>query len=125
VRVEVNDIIQRAVRPGRSFNEVLTEVKAFVEESGCVMPKNNLGHGIGLEIHEPPRIGLSSEIQPYSGSGMPGYPKKFEVGMVFTLEPNIRDPELNVVFNCEDDVVVTETGSELLTELSREMQIKI
>jgi len=124
VRVEANDVIQQAVKPGKSFAEVLTELNAFVEESGCVMPENHLGHGIGLEIHEPPKIGFSVKPQPYSGGGMPGYPTRFQTGMVFALEPDIRDPELTMTFNCEDDVVVTETGCELLAELPREMRIK-
>ncbi len=125
VRVEANDVIQNAVKPGKSFNEVLMKLKAFVEESGCVMPENHIGHGIGLEVHEPPKIGISPVPEPYSGSGMPGYPIRFEIGMVFTLEPNIQDLDLPMSFNCEDDVVVTETGCELLAELPREMRIKV
>jgi len=124
VRAEANDVIQKAVKPGKSFAEVVMELKAFVEESDCIMPENYLGHGIGLEIHEPPKIGFSEKPQPYSGCGMPGYPTRFETGMVFTLEPDIRDTDLAMVFNCEDDVVVTGTGCELLAELPREMQVK-
>ena len=125
VRAEANDVIQNSVKPGKSFNKVLMELKTFVEESGCMMPENHVGHGIGLEVHEPPKIGASTEPQPYSGSGMPGYPTKFKVGMVFTLEPSIQDPELPISFNCEDDVVVTETDCKLLAELPREMRIKM
>ena len=125
VRVEANEIIQKTVKPGKRFDEVLTELKAFVERSGCVMPENHIGHGIGLEVHEPPKIGLSTEPQTYSGSGTPGYPTKFEVGMVFALEPSIQDPKLPISFNCEDDAVVTETGCELLAEFPREMRIKL
>ena len=55
---------------------------------------------------------------------MPGYPTRFEAGMVFALEPAIRDPELSISFNCEDDVIVTETGCKLLAEFPREMQTK-
>jgi len=125
VRVEANEVIQKAVKPGKSFDQVLMELKSFVEEFGCVMPENHVGHGIGLEIHEPPKIGLPTQPQLYSGSGMEGYPNKFEAGMVFALEPSIQDPELPMSFNCEDDAVVTETGCELLAEFPREMRIKL
>ena len=124
VRTEANNVIQRAVRPRRGFDEVLEELKAFVEESGCIIPEKYVGHGIGLDIHEPPSIGLSAKPRFYSGCGMPGYPTKFEVGMVFTLEPNIQHPKLPFSFNCEDDVVVTQTGCELLAKFPREMVIK-
>ena len=124
VRAEANEIIQRAVKPRRRFDEVIEELKAFVEESGCVLAEKYIGHGIGLDIHEPPSIGLSAKPRFYSGCGMPGYPTKFEVGMVFTLELNIQDPKLPFSFNCEDDVVVTPTGCELLAKFPREIVIK-
>ena len=57
VRAEANEIIQRAVKPRRRFDEVIEELKAFVEESGCVLAEKYIGHGIGLDIHEPPSIG--------------------------------------------------------------------
>lgn len=125
VRAEANEIIQKAVKPGKRFDGAVMELKAFVEESGCEMTENYIGHGIGLDVHEPPSIGLSTEPKSYSGYGMPGYPTRFEVGMVFTLEPAIRDPELDISFNCEDDVVVTETGCDLLAEFPRDMCIKL
>jgi len=125
VRAEANEVIQKAVKPGKRFDEAVMELKAFVEECGCTMIENYIGHGIGLDVHEPPSIGLSTEPKPYSGSGMPGYPTRFEVGMTFTLEPAIQDPELPLSFNCEDDAVVTENGCELLAEFPRQLQMKL
>jgi len=74
VRAEANEIIQKSVKPRKRFYDALIELKAFVEESGCVMTENYIGHGIGLDVHEPPSIGLSTEPKSYSGSGMPRYP---------------------------------------------------
>jgi len=46
VRTEANNVIQRSVRPRRGFDEVLEELKAFVEESSCIIPEKYIGHGI-------------------------------------------------------------------------------
>jgi len=125
IRVEANDIIQSAVKTGRSFHEAIMKVKSFVEESGCIMPEPVLGHGIGLEIHEAPKIRSAEEPEHYPASGALGYPTEFEVGMVFTLETSIQDPKLPIAFNCEDDVVVTENGCQLLAQFPRDMQVKM
>ena len=125
VRKEANEVVQKAVKPGKPFDEVVMKLKAFVEESGCLLAENYVGHGIGLEVHEPPSIGLTAEKKAYSGCGMPGYPTKFETGMAFTIEPAIQHPDIGMSFNCEDDVVVTETGCEVLAEFPREMRIKV
>jgi Xaa-Pro dipeptidase len=65
------------------------------------------GHGLGLEIHEPPYLveGNLDILQP---------------GMTFTVEPGIYVPGLGGV-RVEDDVVVTELGRETLTTLPRDL----
>ena len=68
---------------------------------GYVMP-HNLGHGIGLYIHEKPflRAGVN--------------PVKLESGMVFTIEPGVYSPELGGI-RLENDYLITDTGFERLT----------
>jgi Xaa-Pro aminopeptidase len=60
---------------------------------------HGLGHHIGLNVHDPGE-----------------YCKPLEPGMVITMEPGIYLPEENLGVRIEDDVLVTETGSKLLSE---------
>lgn len=68
---------------------------------------HGLGHSIGLNVHDP---GLE-------------YCKPLVPGMVVTVEPGIYIPEENLGVRIEDDVLVTETGNELLSQkLPREAE---
>jgi Xaa-Pro aminopeptidase len=60
---------------------------------------HGLGHHIGLNVHDPVE-----------------YCKSLEPGMVITMEPGIYIPEEHLGVRIEDDVLVTETGSKLLSE---------
>lgn len=70
--------------------------------SGKRMP-HTLGHGIGLEIHEYPRVStkLSEEVT-------------FKSGMIVTLEPGLYEKDSGGV-RLENDVLITETGNEVIT----------
>ncbi len=65
------------------------------------------GHGLGLEGHEPPYV-------------VEGNLEMLTPGMVLTVEPGVYVPGLGGV-RIEDDLLVTEGGSETLTSLSREL----
>ena len=64
---------------------------------------HSLGHGLGLDVHEYPYIRNRAE-----GS------RKLEPGMVFTIEPGLYDP-VHGGCRLENDILITETGNEVLT----------
>jgi Xaa-Pro dipeptidase len=68
------------------------------------------GHGLGLETHELPQMAEAVE-------------DVLKPGMVFTVEPGIYIPGLGGV-RIEDDLVVTETGAEVLTQFRRELKLR-
>ena len=70
---------------------------------------HSLGHGLGLRIHERPRVSrLSTE--------------RLQVGSVITIEPGIYVPERYGV-RIEDDVVLTSSGCTVLTTAPKELLI--
>jgi Xaa-Pro aminopeptidase len=66
------------------------------------------GHGLGLEVHEAPRVGRRRDGDPSGDIAL-------QAGMVLTVEPGAYVPGFGGV-RIEDDVLVTETGCEVLTD---------
>ncbi len=89
-------------RPGSLFKELDEAVRAvFREEKVEELFVHSLGHGIGLETHEFPRIKYDGE----DGNVV------LAPGMVFTVEPGLYVPGLGGV-RYEDTIVITEKGYE-------------
>jgi Xaa-Pro aminopeptidase len=97
-----------AVRPGLSVGEIDRAARKCLQRSGLAKHfTHSTGHGVGLEIHEAPRVaaGQTEILQP---------------GMVITIEPGVYVPGRWGV-RIEDMVVVTERGCEVLTPTSKEL----
>ncbi len=99
-----------AVRPGMSTRELDGVARNLIRDAGHGDHfGHGLGHGVGIEIHESPRLS-------------PHMDTVLEPGMVVTVEPGVYLPGQGGV-RIEDLVVVTETGCECLTTSSKRLQI--
>jgi Xaa-Pro aminopeptidase len=103
-----------SVRPGIDASEVDAAARSVLEARGLGEAfGHGTGHGIGLEVHEEPRIGKRrADLMPV----------QLAPGMVFTVEPGAYLPGLGGV-RIEDDVLVTEGGGEVLTLIPREFRV--
>ena len=97
-----------AVRPGVSVGEVDRVARKLLQKNGLARYfTHSTGHGVGLEIHESPRVAA-------------GQTETLRPGMVITIEPGVYFPGKWGV-RIEDMVVVTERGCEVLTPTSKEL----
>ena len=93
-----------AIRPGAKLAEVDAVARNVIEEAGYgEFFGHGLGHGIGLHIHEEPRMNSVAEGE-------------LEAGNIVTVEPGIYLPGVGGV-RIEDDVLVTPDGYEVLSSL--------
>lgn len=116
---EAFDAAMAAVEPGATGEEVHNAVCDVYEEKGYDTLRSNAaaetgfihstGHGIGLDVHELPRI---------AGEG-----QALEAGHVITIEPGLYDPDFGGV-RIEDLVVVTEDGYENLTDYPKHLRVE-
>lgn len=105
---EAQEAATQAVRPGRAVGEVDRAARSGLRRARLDRYfTHSTGHGVGLEIHEPPRLGK-------------GQREILRPGMVVTIEPGVYIPGRGGV-RIEDMVVVTATGCEVLTPTSKEL----
>lgn len=105
----------KAMGPGVDGKKLQENVRTFFESQGyrTELSKgrnvgffHGLGHGLGLEIHESPRVGATT-LKP---------------GQVVTVEPGLYYPEIGGVRH-EDVVAITETGSLQLSRFPKPLEI--
>jgi Xaa-Pro aminopeptidase len=100
-----------AVRPGPNGRDLDAVARKAIDDAGYGERfGHGLGHGVGLEIHEPPRLSWRAPEDP------------LRAGSVVTIEPGIYLPgRLGV--RIEDLVVIADDGPEILTHLSKEFTV--
>ncbi len=97
------------VGPGVPVAAIVEAVRASLVDAGLQsLDSGRIGHGLGLQSTEPPDISLADATI-------------LEPGMVITVEPAIvRD---HGIYQVEQNVVVTNTGSEILSRTSHELRM--
>jgi Xaa-Pro aminopeptidase len=97
-----------AVRAGPTGREVDAVARRIIEEAGHGEHfGHGLGHGVGLEVHEAPRLARTAD-------------ERLVAGNVVTVEPGVYLPRRGGV-RIEDLVVVTEDGSRVLSGTTKDL----
>lgn len=105
--LQIREETRPAIRPGVTCADVYNTAKAIYERLGygAYLP-GRIGHGLGLGAHEHPSLGPHDQTV-------------LQEGMVFTLEPNLRIPELGGMQH-SDTLIVTADGPEVITQTRRD-----
>jgi len=112
------NIAFQKIRSGASTSAIHNAVQACFEQQGFATGKHHgrmqgffhgTGHGLGLEIHESPRMGSTSIGE-------------LKTGQVVTVEPGLYYPEIGGV-RLEDVALVTSNGARNLTRFEKVLEI--
>ena len=111
---EIYDVVKEAqklgieaIKPGVSSKEIDTICREYIQSKGYGQYFNHsTGHGLGLDVHEFPRISPFMDIE-------------LEENMIITVEPGIYIPGLGGV-RIEDDILVTKNGYKILSNYDNE-----
>jgi Xaa-Pro aminopeptidase len=100
----------KAVKPGVKASEVDDAARRVIANAGYgEYFVHRTGHGLGVDIHEPPYITSTSD-------------SVLEEGMVFSIEPGVYIPG-RFGIRLEDIVIVLENGPEILSSLPRDLHV--
>lgn len=97
----------KGIKPGMTGKEADALTRDYITEQGFgEYFGHSTGHGLGMEVHESPGVSSGTETV-------------LEPGMVVTVEPGIYIPNVGGC-RIEDDIVITESGNERLTNVTKE-----
>ena len=106
--LEAQEAAKKAIRPGVTAGEVDAAARGVLKRRGLAKYfTHSTGHGLGLEVHEMPRLGSGEKFV-------------LQEGMVVTVEPGVYVEGTGGI-RIEDDVVVQSSGAVDLTNASREL----
>lgn len=107
---EAHDRAIAAVKAGVACCDIDRIARGYIEEAGAGNYfSHGTGHGVGLDVHEPPRIAAPSKAI-------------LEAGMVVTIEPGVYLP-CQWGIRIEDTVLVKKDGCELLTNIPKDFTL--
>jgi Xaa-Pro dipeptidase len=105
-----NEAGRAAAKPGATGQDVDRATRQVIESAGLgPYFTHRTGHGLGLSAHEPPDMVEGNDLV-------------LEPGMVFTIEPGVYIPG-EVGVRIEDNMVITDDGSESLTTFTRDLLV--
>ncbi len=90
------------VKPGNTIGDIGYAIQSYAEGQGCSVVREFVGHGVGVDFHEPPQI-------PHYGRA--GIGVRLVPGMVFTIEPMINIGKRELVILDDGWTAVTKDGS--------------
>jgi Xaa-Pro aminopeptidase len=114
--LRIHEVVLSQFLPGKE----VTELDQFVRNELGEDEKffiHGLGHGVGKEVHEEPRI-----TSVFKKTPPPKVPAILKEGMVVTCEPGLYYPD-KFGIRIEDIFVVRENGPEMLSKTSRELHV--
>lgn len=106
--LEMHDQVIKAAKPGLKACELVEIADRIAREAGYELWIRFLGHGLGLDAHERPDMGVEET--------------KLAAGMVLAIEPRISVQDMYLL-GSEDMVLVTEIGGEPLTKCEKTLEL--
>lgn len=100
---EALDRVEKQLRPGLSCRGLFNEIESFLDGWEGAEFKHHLGHGIGLDAHEVPRLN-------------PHWDDTLAVGDVIAVEPGLYRADLRAGIRLEQNFLITDSGCERLSQ---------
>lgn len=109
--IRAHEAALEAAKPGVPAKDVYFAARKILDDSP-LRTLDMVGHGIGMDVHEPPML------TPYDETPL-------EPGMVFAVEPWLYDTDGLGIFCVEEIVLVTEDGAEVLSTIERDALMEV